>query len=420
MPLFSPQTGQKISRFGAALGGRLPQFDVAQAAQQERLSADRKKAMALDTRSALRMMNAGNRTGAADLLRDRIGRVGQLGGDPSHSVKLLSTIEDQNVPDAEIIKGLQTIDFRAVDAGLLEALPAAPKDKVIKTIGGKVVVQKPDGEFEAVDISGLSPADQINDKSVQSSKILPGGIVQVVFKDGSIQTLEATPAEQALIKSAEQRGVSLAAAKAGERAGAGVRGRGAEARIQKTIGEGVDAVKGIPILRRSLMLLQRIETGGIDAARLRAKQLFGVEGADEGELSANLGRAVLARLRETFGAQFTEREGARLERMSAGFGKSPASNKRILRSSLKLIQGAAERGLDAAADSGDTAAANQISDFLDGKFDLTDEGLANIFTPTETAPQGVPEAATTTPAITPAIPPAPQPAPSGIKFLGFE
>lgn len=399
MALFEPQTGQKISRFGAALGGRLPQFDVAQAATQERLSADRKKAMALDTRSALRMMNAGNRTSAADLLRDRIGRVGQLGGDPSHSVKLLSTIEDQNVPDAEIIEGLQTIDFRAVDAGLLEALPAAPKDKFIKTIGGKVVVQKPSGEFEAVNVGGLSPADQINDKSVQSSRQLPGGIVQVVFKDGTIQTLQATPEEQKLIRDAEQRGVSLSAAAAGARAGATIGERGKETRIQKTIVEGVDAVQGIPILRRSLQLLERIETGGIESAKLRAKQLFGIEGADEGELSANLGRAVLSQLKATFGSAFTEREGARLERMSAGFGKSPATNKRILRQSLKLAQDAAERGLDAAVNRKDEATADQIRDFLDGRFDLTDESLANIFMPAETAPQAISGPASVTPTL---------------------
>ena len=86
MAFFEPQTGQKISRFGAALGGRLPQFDVAQAAQQERLSTERRRAMLLDNRQALRLMQGGDRAGVTKLLQDRIGRVGELGGDPSRRV----------------------------------------------------------------------------------------------------------------------------------------------------------------------------------------------------------------------------------------------------------------------------------------------------------------------------------------------
>lgn len=238
-------------------------------------------------------------------------------------------------------------------------------------------------KIAAQDIETILTPQGGEQKSVQSSKILPGGVVQVVFKDGSIETLEGTPEEIAVIKSAEDRGTSLAAERARLKSEGVVTGKGEAGRVQKTIAEGVDAVQGIPILRRSLQLLERIETGGIDAARLRAKQLFGVEGADEGELSANLGRAVLSQLKATFGSAFTEREGARLERMSAGFGKSAAANKRILRQSLKIADNAAQRALDAARDSGDTAAEEQILDFLDGRFDLTDEGLSGIFTPVE-------------------------------------
>ena len=82
-------------------------------------------------------------------------------------------------------------------------------------------------------------------------------------------------------------------------------------------------------MRRGLELLATVNTGGIDNARLQIKKFFGVEGADEGELSANLGRAVLSQLRQTFGAAFTEREGARLDNLSARFGASTASNTRL-------------------------------------------------------------------------------------------
>jgi hypothetical protein len=43
----------------------------------------------------------------------------------------------------------------------------------------------------------------------------------------------------------------------------------------------------------------------VQAASLAAKKFFGVESADEGELSYLLGKAVLTKLRATFGAAFT-------------------------------------------------------------------------------------------------------------------
>ena len=105
---------------------------------------------------------------------------------------------------------------------------------------------------------------------------------------------------------------------------------GSEKRAQESIDLGVDAARGIPTVRRSIELLDEVKTSGVRATALRAKQFFGVEGADEAELSANLGKAVLSQLRATFGAQFTEKEGARLERIEAGFGRSVAGNRRLL------------------------------------------------------------------------------------------
>lgn len=106
--------------------------------------------------------------------------------------------------------------------------------------------------------------------------------------------------------------------------------KGSKKRANTIIDDGLDAARGIPVVRRSLELLTQIDTGGIDSVALRAKQIFGVEGADEGELSANLGKAVLSQLRATFGAAFTENEGKRLERIEAGFGKSNETNIRLL------------------------------------------------------------------------------------------
>lgn len=172
MAFFEPQTGQKISRFGAALGGRLPQFDVQQAAVQEKLSADRKRAMLLDNRQALRLMQGGDRAGAARLLQDRIGRVGELGGDASHSVRLLETINDPKVTDEEITKGLQSIDFRGVDAGILEALPGQDPltARKIALAEGKLELEEKKFKREADPTIG-------KDVVVKASEILPNGAV---------------------------------------------------------------------------------------------------------------------------------------------------------------------------------------------------------------------------------------------------
>jgi hypothetical protein len=374
--LFSPGTGQRIQRTGAALSGNLSQFDALAQQRRQQLSDERKKALVVDNRGVRRLLEANDPQGATGLLQDRIGRISDLGGDPSDSMQLLQQIQSGDIAGA-LSESVQLDNF-AVDSGLLDAFPVAPSDEFIKTQGDKALFQTPSGQVEARTIEGLSSSDFASDKKVQSSKILPGGVVQMVFTDGTSEIRKATPEEVELILKAEERGVSLAQLKAGAK----VTGKGQAERDEATINNGVELVSQVPILRRSLQLLERIETGGVDAASLRAKQLFGVEGADEGELSANLGRAVLSRLRETFGAAFTEREGARLERMSAGFGKSVETNKRLLRQALTLIQGSSDRALDAAQRTGDQAAIDQLLDFQEGRFDLTDESLAGIFNPT--------------------------------------
>ena len=376
---FTPQTGQSIQRFGSALSGKLPAFDKLAAVQQQGLDEERRAALLADNRGVRRFLEAGNNDQAIALLRNRVADITRLGGDPTDTQGLLTQLEGGDFAGA--LSEVTQLDNFGIDSGFLPPFPEVAADRFISVQDGKALFQTAQGNVEARDIEGFSQSDFGSTKLVQSAKILPGGVVQIVFKDGTIETKTATPEELAAIIDAENRGVSLAVAKATQKAAGTVVAKGEAGREQDTIQLGVDAVQGIPILRRSLQLLERIETGGIDAARLRAKQLFGVEGADEGELSANLGRAVLSRLRETFGAAFTEREGARLERMSAGFGKSPATNRRILRQSLKIADNAAQRALEAARRTGDTASESQLLDFIDGRFDLTDEGLAGIFTP---------------------------------------
>ena len=124
-------------------------------------------------------------------------------------------------------------------------------------------------------------------------------------------------------------------------------------------------------MRRALNLLDETETGGFDNLALKAKQLFGVEGANEGELSNLLGKAVLAQLKPIFGAAFTAREGDALAALEAKFSNSPASNKRLLENALKLIDRAARRGIAAAESQGDEFTANEIREAL--AFDISEK-----------------------------------------------
>lgn len=51
-----------------------------------------------------------------------------------------------------------------------------------------------------------------------------------------------------------------------------------------------------------------------------------------------------------FGAAFTENEGKRLERIEAGFGKSPETNRRLLTQALRIAENTANRAAKVASD----------------------------------------------------------------------
>jgi hypothetical protein len=131
-------------------------------------------------------------------------------------------------------------------------------------------------------------------------------------------------------------------------------------RNQGYIDSGVEAADSMSGIGDAISLLDLVKTGGYEAAALRAKQTLGIESADEGELSNALGLAVLSQLKPIFGSAFTDGEGKRLERLSAGFGKSPEANKRILKKQLKIAERSARRAIKAAQESGDTFTENEI------------------------------------------------------------
>jgi hypothetical protein len=156
---------------------------------------------------------------------------------------------------------------------------------------------------------------------------------------------------------------------AGTVAGGAATGKGNAERNQIFISEGMAAADSLPTLNRAIELLGTTKTGGLNNLKLWASNTLGVTGADEAELSANMGKAVLSQLRSTFGAAFTEREGAKLQEIEAGFGKSTDGNKRLLQQAQKLVDRAARRGLAAAQAAGDTFSADEIRKSMDMRLD---------------------------------------------------
>lgn len=151
--------------------------------------------------------------------------------------------------------------------------------------------------------------------------------------------------------------------------GAEATGKATGERYAAQIDNGLQAADSTTILRRGIELLDGVKTGGLEAAKLKATNLFGITGADEAELSANLGKSVLSQLRSTFGAAFTEREGERLQQIEANFGKSTEANRRLLEQAQKIVIRVAERGARAAEATGDAETAQEIRDAL--KFSIS-------------------------------------------------
>jgi len=171
----------------------------------------------------------------------------------------------------------------------------------------------------------------------------------------------------------------------GQKAKQKVQAKGQAQRQQLSIDRGLDAADGFANIQRAIDLLDQVETGGIDAVSLRAQQIFGIEGADQAELSNRMGKAVLSQLRATFGAAFTAKEGDSLARIEAGFGKSTEGNRRLLEQTKRIILRAAKRGIRAAREQGDTATMRDIQEAL--KFRL---GEAPASEAAITEPQAAP------------------------------
>ena len=290
------------------------------------------QALAEDVRAMNIMAFQGDVDGVAGILESRVNTLRQQGGDPTESLTALNMIrsgDPQKIGNAF--------------ADLAQAEQIAVANGVLEPITGQRGKE------------GLASAKTMIYDNGTVLQALPGG-GSVVY--GPRGTELRGDDRAAALQTARSEQITHAGALAGSKAS----GSGAAARGQEIINFGYDAAKAMPTLKRAIQLLDLVDTGGYDAAAVRAKQLFGVESANEAELSNSLGKAVLSQLRATFGAQFTEREGAKLDRIEANFGKSTAGNKRLLQQVLTMSEKYVDAAISRAASSGDYATVEELMD----------------------------------------------------------
>ena len=147
------------------------------------------------------------------------------------------------------------------------------------------------------------------------------------------------------------------------------RAKGIASKEEEDILVGASAAEQIPSLNRSIELLKSVETGGVDGLTLRAKQVLGIEVADEAELTNALEKGVISQLREVFGAQFTAKEGQWLKDIEANIGKSTAGNIRLLERGLELSTLRVENGVEASIAAGDVRARRQMEKMMSFKIE---------------------------------------------------
>ena len=193
-----------------------------------------------------------------------------------------------------------------------------------------------------------------------------GGKVQVLDENQQVVT-------GAEARAAVDRGLESGIAEQGAIAQAREEGSAAAGFATASIQEGIDAAKGLPYLSRALTLLGDLETGGFANLSLGVKRFFGLENADEAELDNILSQNVLSQLKQVFGAQFTEREGALLAEIEANYGKSTEGNKRLLTRLMTRARLYSDAAIDSAMARGDYPTADLIRKYMSMDLDGGDD-----------------------------------------------
>jgi hypothetical protein len=359
--------------FGAGFRGKGDEFFDSRDKQWE----TRRQALLEDARRTKMHLESGNVESAQKLLQNRLGAIQRLGGDPSDTAGILQQIQAGPEGIQQALRELDVLDQAAVANGKLP-----PVEKYVGAMRtGHAMVQTPSG-IEARRPAGVSDEDWAAMQASSAGRpqfagaqmmVGPDGryymATRVANPDGSVR-VETAPVEEGLTP-VDSLGLT-AGQRPGQRAqenlaGSEATGLGAAkaTRTADRIGVGVDAARGVPTLRRAMALIEEVNTGGPQKLMLMGKQLLGVESADEAELNNALGKAVLSQLKATFGAQFTNEEGQRLEALEAGFGKSTEGNRRILQQVYSLAEQKVKEAITAAQEIGDYSTVRELVRYME-------------------------------------------------------
>jgi len=382
---------------GAAFKNEVPQFqqrmqqedlykmkmadmDTARQDADAKREEERKKTLFQDVATAKQYFDRGDFGSIADIARDRLEILTPMGVNTRDSQEMLQLADAARTGDPTAIKGLkdqldtiysvgslykvygdgqtpstvQTLKFRAQQAGLVEGTPEY--QEFMRSGGG--------GSMEGS--SGIT-------------KYKNGVAVQYL---GAGRTRVLDPIKGEITDPTEKQRVIEAAiasgpAEAGAIATATETAKGNVARGQEVIDSGRSAAQSIPQIKASLVLLDRIATGGVAGIGLRIRRALGGENADEGELAYNLRKQVLAQLKPTFGAAFTAREGDLLREIEASESRSTEANVRLLSNLLEALQLDAEIGRSRALGMEDTPTVREIDSYLNAQLGANASGIFN-------------------------------------------
>lgn len=353
--------GTALSGMGAGFSGQGPSWQTAQAvsrrqAEEARVQQEleRKERMLRDMYQVQQSLANQDINGARYHLINRLDRLRESGEDSSNTFNMLRRLEGGDV------------------SGVLNDVSASIKFFTDMGAGQTASIRNFNFARDVLNNPNSTDAERQGAMYMLGGAGRPQG-TRMVERGGNIFIEDAASGEvlQAYGPNGQPLTSSWMAGEKGTVSEGEEAGKDRQAGRAERIKVGLDAAMGIPTARRALELLKKVETGGPEAISLRAKQALGAENADEGELANILGKAVLSQLRATFGAQFTEREGALLQRIEAGFGKSNAANVRVLNNLIKLAEMRANTALNAAKEMDDFGSALEIKNYLD--FSYSDE-----------------------------------------------
>jgi hypothetical protein len=291
--------------------------------------------MVAGAQTAQKLMDDNNISGALTFLKQRAGEILDSGRDASDTINAIQNLEAGNYD--QVRSELGTI----VDYGMNKGLISRPG------IGGEgSTANMKDYMFfnEIVNNPNSSPdevaAAQVRLKTMAAPQ---GDVLTTLMNSRNGDTLASYLVNQSNLASAKTQGGDDAA------------------RLGGFIDLGISAADSTINTKRTIDLLNSIKTGGFEAVALKAKNLLGIEGANEAELTNNLVKSVISQYREVFGAQFTEGEGKKLDRAEAAIGKSTAGNIRILNTVLDGQMRKVRRGKGAAKELGNDFALDEIN-----------------------------------------------------------